>query len=80
MSLDTAKAITGLRGLTGKFDIGIRNARTMYERVAMTVPSTGADEQYSFLGDVPGIVEWLGERQFKELRAAHWTLANKLWE
>jgi phage major head subunit gpT-like protein len=29
---------------------------------------------------LPGVREWIGDRQFKQLRAANYTLANKKWE
>lgn len=80
MAHDTAKAITCLRGLTARFDNSVKAASPFYPKLAMTVPSTGADEQYGILGRVPQVREWIGDRDFKELRGAQWTLANKLWE
>lgn len=80
MALDTAKATTQLRDLTQKFDNGLRTSRIFYPRICTPVTSTGADEKYGFLGAMPGVREWLGDRQWNELAAADFYLKNKLWE
>lgn len=80
MALDTARAVATLRGLTAKFDMGMESAAPIYPQVCTTVPSSGSDEKYGFLGAMPGIREWLGDRQFQSLRGADYTLANKKWE
>ena len=80
MATDTARAVATLRGLTAKFDAGMQAATPFYPTVCTTVPSTGADEQYGWLGGMPGMREWLGERQFNSLRSGNFTLVNKEWE
>ncbi len=80
MALDTAKATVTLRTLTKKFDDRIRASTPFYPNVCAVVPSDGADEAYGFLGSMPGVREWLGDRQFNELRSATFTIANKHWE
>lgn len=80
MSLDTARAVATLRGLTTKFDLGVEKAAPFYPEIATTLPSQGADEAYAMLGAMPGVREWLGDRQFATLRAGQFTIANKLWE
>lgn len=80
MALDTARAVATLRGLTAKFDIGMEEAAPFYPEVCTMVTSQGADEKYGFLGAMPGMKEWLGDRQFQTLRAADYTLANKEYE
>jgi phage major head subunit gpT-like protein len=80
MSLDTAKAIATTRGITASFRLRANAATPFYPRVCTSRPSSGADEEYAFLGSMPGMREWLGERKFQELRGGKFTLANKLWE
>lgn len=80
MALSTANQVTALRDLTVKFDRAVRAATPFYPRIATTVPSEGAEEKHGWLGDMPGMREWLGERIFKELRAATYELKNKHWE
>lgn len=80
MALDTARAVATLRGLTAKFDIGMEQASPFYPEVCTQVTSQGADEKYGFMGAMPGMREWLGDREFQSLRAADYTLANKEYE
>lgn len=80
MALDTARAVATLRGLTAKFDMGVESATPIYPEVCTTVSSSGSDEKYGFLGAMPGVREWLSDRQFQTLRGADYTLANKKWE
>lgn len=80
MAVDTGRAVATLRGLTAKFDAGVDSAQPFYPDICTIVPSNGADEQYGWLGSMPGIREWIGDRQFKSLRGANFTLANKKWE
>lgn len=51
-----------------------------YQRVAMTVPSTGASMDYKFLLDFPGMREWIGDRVIKSLAGKKWIVENKDWE
>lgn len=80
MTLDTAKAVVVLRGLTGKFVKAVQAATPFYPTVCNIMPSQGADENYGMLGDMPGVREWLGDRLFKELRAGTYSIVNKEWE
>lgn len=80
MSLNTARAVATLRGLTAKFDLAVKAAQPFYPRLCTIVKSGGADEKYGFLGAMPGMREWLGPRVFKSLRAGDYTLANREWE
>lgn len=68
------------RGLTATFRKEAKAASPFFPRVCTVVPSKGADESYGWVGDLPGMREWLGERKFKQLRSAGFTLANKHWE
>jgi phage major head subunit gpT-like protein len=80
MANDTARAVATVRDLTAKFDTGVGTARIFYPDVCTIAPSSGSDEKYGFLGSMPAVREWLGERDFNTLRGASYTLANKLWE
>ena len=80
MALNTAAKIATLRGLTAKFDLGAAQAAPFYPELCYEVDSQGADEKYGFLGAMPGMREWIGDRGFARLRAADYELANKEWE
>jgi phage major head subunit gpT-like protein len=58
----------------------VKAASPFYPTVCNVIPSDGYDEAYGMLGNMPGVREWLGDRQFKELRAANFSIVNKHWE
>lgn len=80
MALTTAQLATASRLITSVFDKAVRAASPFYPRIATVVSSESAEEKYAWLGDMPGMREWLGERIFKQLRAADYELRNKHWE
>lgn len=80
MSLDQAAVVAKLRSLTHKFDVGMKEAKPFYPELCTIVPSDGADEEYGLLGSVPAVREWIGDRNFKDVRAAKFTIENKEFE
>lgn len=80
MALTTAALATASRLITARFDMAIRAASPFYPRMATVVPSTNAEEKYGWIGSMPGVREWFGDRVFNQLRAADYELANKHWE
>lgn len=51
-----------------------------WNRVAMLSPSTGSEEKYPWLGDMPGFREWVGERVVNRLKLHGYTIPNKDFE
>ena len=51
-----------------------------YKQVAMEVDSTTEEENYAWLGAWPEMREWIGERQFKNLKNCKFSIVNKDWE
>lgn len=80
MALTTAALATASRLITAKFDKAVRAASPYYPNIATVVQSESAEEKYGWLGDMPGVREWLGDRIFKQIRAADYELKNKHWE
>lgn len=80
MSLNTAKYISTQRDLTQKFREGAMAATPFYPTICTEIQSGGSDEKYGLLGAMPGVKEWLGDRQFKKLRAGDFVIANREWE
>lgn len=80
MALNTAKYISTQRDLTQKFREGAMAATPFYPTICTEIQSGGADENYGLLGAMPGVREWLGDRQFKKLRAGSFVIANREWE
>ncbi|TAK63653.1 MAG: hypothetical protein EPO24_04080 [Bacteroidetes bacterium] len=51
-----------------------------WPQVCMETQSEGADENYQWLGEVPGMREWLGDKEIKGLAGVNYILQNKDWE
>lgn len=80
MSLNVAAAITSLNALTAKFVATAEQCRPLWPRICTEVMSNGEEEDYGFLGAMPTVREWLGDRIFQDLRAARFQITNKEWE
>lgn len=55
-------------------------AASEYDAITHTVTSTTAEETYSWLGDLNGMVEWLGDRQVDNFRQHDFRIKNKDFE
>ena len=47
---------------------------------ATVVPSTTDSETYAWLGDIPGMREWIGDREIQNITASGYTIKNKNFE
>ena len=50
------------------------------QRICTTVQSNSDSEDYPFLGSVPQVREFIGDRQFKDLANYNYNIKNKEWE
>ncbi len=80
MAITTAKINAVSRGITQSFDNGVRTGSPLYPQICTIVPSSSRDEKYGWIGDVPDMKEFLGERQFDQLRAFDYEIANRTFE
>lgn len=62
------------------FQNALSAAPAQYSEIAMTVPSNTKAEDYGWLGDVPGMREWVGDKVVKSLSAYNYTITNKPFE
>lgn len=62
------------------FNKAFEGQKPTYEKVATVVPSTSEAETYAWLGDIPGMREWIGEREIQNLSSADYTIKNKDFE
>jgi phage major head subunit gpT-like protein len=90
----TLGAAAGVAGLTvnkGNLDIvftgfrtsfqkGLTQAAPMWQAVATEVPSATAKEKYGWLGDLPGLREWIGPRVIHNLAAHDYEIKNRKFE
>ncbi len=55
-------------------------APSQWPIVSMEVPSETREENYDWLGDLPMMKEWVGDRVIKDLSAFHYAIVNKDFE
>lgn len=67
-------------GFKTMFNGGFSGAKTAYKDVAMTVPSSTSASTYAWLGQMPKLREWVGERVLKSLSAHGYKITNRLFE
>lgn len=51
-----------------------------WTKVAMVMPSTGKENDYSWLSRFPKMREWVGDKVIKSLASFNYTIRNKDWE
>ncbi|WP_449543645.1 Mu-like prophage major head subunit gpT family protein [Enterobacter ludwigii] len=66
--------------LNTTFQNALKASPGQYTEIAMTVPSTTKTEDYGWIGDVPGMREWSGDKDVKSLSAHNYTITNKSYE
>lgn len=54
--------------------------QTMWNTIAMLVPSSTASNTYDWLGDFPNLREWIGDRVVKDMKENAYQITNKLFE
>jgi len=67
-------------GFKTTFQKGLGRSPGQHQLVAMTVPSGGREEKYSWLGKVPAMREWIGDRVVQNLMQHDYAIKNKDWE
>ena len=66
--------------MNAAFRAGLGQATSQYLQIATVVPSTTGSEEYDWLGQLPGLREWIGDRVIKDMKENGYTIANKLYE
>lgn len=79
--LITATALAALNtGFKSDFNIGLTGAKPQWPRVATRVGSTRSANTYGWLGEWPGLREWIGDRVVKSLSEGDYTIKNRSFE
>ncbi len=71
---------SAFRGFKTAYQGAFDAVTPMWDRVATLVPSTSAAEDYGWLGALPQLREWIGDRHVKSLEAFGYTIKNKPFE
>ena len=82
MIINRTNLDTLFKAYNASFRRGILDQEAMseYELVAMITNSMTSQEVYPWLGQLPGMKEWLGERVVENLRQHDFTIRNRDWE
>lgn len=68
------------QAFNGAFRLGLQSAAPMWSQLATLVPSTTSEEKYGWLGNFTKFREWVGERQYQNLKAHDYSIKNKTFE
>jgi phage major head subunit gpT-like protein len=67
-------------GFSVAFNQGMGMAPSQWQQVATRVPSTTSEEKYGWLGKLPAVREWLGDRVVHGIALHDYAIKNKDWE
>lgn len=67
-------------GFKTLFNQGIQEAKPLWQEITTEVPSNTRSEEYKWLGKIPRLREWIGDRVVQNLAAYGFTIVNKDWE
>jgi phage major head subunit gpT-like protein len=80
MLINTANLSAMFDGYNTRFSEAFTGAKSVVDSIAMTVPSSAREEHYAWMGAVPRLREWIGDRIIKGLSAHSYTIKNKPFE
>lgn len=67
-------------GVSAAFADGLGTAESQYEKIAMTVPSSTRENVYPWLGNLPSMKKWVGDRVIRNLKAHKYSIENEKFE
>lgn len=67
-------------GLKTAFNKAFDGAPSVWEKIAMKIPSTGSQTDYAWLSRFPRMRKWVGDKVLKSLAAFKYTIANDDFE
>jgi phage major head subunit gpT-like protein len=67
-------------GFNAAFQGGLSQATPQRDRVATRVPSSTSENEYGWLGQLPNVREWIGDRVVHGLEAHDYTIKNRKFE
>lgn len=80
MIINSANMAILNRAFNAAFNKGFGDVPIMRDRIATTVPSGTKTNDYPWLGKMPGLREWIGDRQINNLKKHGYSITNKPFE
>lgn len=75
------QALQGITtGFKTIFNKVFNETKTLWDKVATKVPSETGEESYKWLGKIPRMREWIGDREIQNLTGSDYTIKNKDFE
>ena len=68
------------RAFKTAFQNGFAGAPSFWQKIATRIPSSTSVEDYGWLGQIPGMREWIGDRQINNLGQHDYSIKNKKFE
>lgn len=68
------------KGFSAIFNKELAENKPIYKQIAMEVNSSSRETTYAWLGNIPNMREWIGDRVIQNLQAHTYTLKNKDFE
>lgn len=68
------------RAFNTAFQSGFTGVPALWPKIATLVPSSAAQEDYGWLGDVPAMREWIGDRVINSIKQHAYAIKNKSFE
>ena len=75
--LESAQIAAAMRGFQTAFDSTIAQYQDPITQLAMQIQSSADTEEYDWIGDVPGLQEWLDGRPYSKLTAKMMRIVNR---
>lgn len=67
-------------GFKASFQTGFAGHTSVWNQIATEVPSTTKTEKYAWLGQMPNMREWIGDRQVNNISASDYQITNRPFE
>lgn len=78
--VNAANLQTVFTGFRAAFQQGSQMVTATYQRIATVVPSTTREEKYGWLGSLPRLREWVGDRVVHSLSLHDYAIKNRKFE
>jgi phage major head subunit gpT-like protein len=66
--LDRSKVEAAFVAFSTVFDMKLKNTPTIYEKIATVIPGVSERIEFKWLGSIPTLKRWVGDRTFQKLR------------
>jgi phage major head subunit gpT-like protein len=80
MAIITNPLLQALRtSFDSSFQKGLDDAGSQYKDVATVIESSSSSNDYGWLGSMPDLVEWVGDRPMTDIKEFGYQIFNKTW-